>query len=168
MRLYNFSSNSRICPAHSKWQETWRAASLRIFPPLDLRGSAFRRRGGPLLDGGAARPVQQLAVPPVQLGIGFPQLFHAVIYPAAAGRGEGHERLAPQVVALDERVDDSWGLVPPDGIADEDDIVGGDVQPLAFQRGARRGVVHLHRAARPPVVPVKVGGGVGLPRGYTY
>ena len=38
MRLYNFSSNSRICPAHSKWQETWRAASLRIFSALALRG----------------------------------------------------------------------------------------------------------------------------------
>ena len=67
-------------------------------------------------------------------------------------------------MALDECVDDSWSLVPPDGIADEDDIVGGDIQFCVFQCRTSLRVVHFHRTARLPVVPVEVIGGVDLLR----
>ena len=111
---------------------------------------------GPVLDGIPACSVKQFAVPPFQIGICFPQFFHAIAYSAASGCGEWDERLASQVMALDESIDDSWSLVPPDGIADKNDIVGSDIRLCTLYRRTRLRIVHLHRTARLPVVPVKV------------
>ncbi len=93
----------------------------------------FHHITDPTLNSTPACSVQQPAVLPFQIGICFSQFTCAVAYSAAAGCGKRDERLARQVVALNECVNDSRSLVPPDRIADENDIMGGDIRFRVFQ-----------------------------------
>lgn len=69
-------------------------------------------------------------------------------------------------MALDEGVDDAWGLVPPDGVAEQHHLVLAEVYGRVLDGWAALRVLHLQGAARLLVVPVEVVGGVGALRGY--
>ena len=93
----------------------------------------FHHITGPTLNSTPACSVQQPAVLPFQIGICFPQFSYTVAYPASSGCGKRNECLAFQVVALNECVYDSRSLIPPDRIADENDIMGSDIRFRVFQ-----------------------------------
>ena len=82
---------------------------------------------------------------------------------AAAGGAEGHDGLATEVIALQERADDLRSLPPPDGVAQENHIVLLHVVHAAGDSGTGAGVILLIIGTTVRVV-VQVGGGVGLLR----
>ena len=91
---------------------------------------------------------QALAGKPARLGrAARAQDFFGAPHAAAARRGEGHHRLAGEVVAFQERVHDGGRHVPPDGKAHEHRVVGVHALHAVGYGRARGGVVHLHAAA---------------------
>ena len=83
---------------------------------------------------------------------------------AAAGGAEGDDRLAGEVIGLDERVHRPRGDTPPDRVADIDGVIVG---PVRHGRGlechvAQRRIVVLARDAAVGVVVVQVGARVRL------
>ena len=91
----------------------------------------------------------------------------AALADAAAGGGaEGNDRLAGEVIGLDERVHRPRGDAPPDRVADVDGVIVG---PVICGRGLERHVaqglvVMLARDAAVGVVVVQVGARVRLGR----
>lgn len=115
-----------------------------------------------LRDGGG----EALALLPVA-GAGERRELRAALADAAAGGGaEGNDRLAGEVIGLDERVHRPRGDAPPDRVADVDGVIVG---PVICGRGLERHVaqglvVMLARDAAVGVVVVQVGARVRLGR----
>ena len=128
--------------------------------------NSFLLSGGELLQLRLARAVEQAGGAPSEVGVSLLQVVGRLLDRAAARGGEGDERLALQVVALNESVDDGRGGVPLDGETDVDHIIVCHLVAAPLDGGAEREVVHLHRRAGVLVVPVKVGRRVGRFRFY--
>ena len=116
---------------------------------------------GPLPEALFVGAVEQSSLLPVRSGMGFSQGLRAMGDAAPSRRGERDDRLALQVVAFDERVDDPGREVPPDRIADENRVVVLRVRLSAADGRTGLRIVHFRGAARPLVVPVEVVGRVG-------
>ena len=67
-------------------------------------------------------------------------------------------------MAFNERIDDPRRKIPPDRITDENDIVVSDVFLFTLEGRTRLWVVHLYRATRLAIVPVKIRRRIGLRR----
>lgn len=100
--------------------------------------------GYPILYGIVAHSVQQLSFFPVQAWIGFFQFGNTVTDTASTGSGERNKGFAFQVMTFNECVDDSWSKVPPDRIADKNDIISGNVRFRCFKCRTGLGIVHLY------------------------
>ena len=85
-----------------------------------------------------------------------------VMFSRKRGEKTMAERLAAEIMRLQERVDDARLHVPPHREPDEDRVVGAHIASRAGDGGTARLVVHLHRTAAFAIVPVQIGGGVGL------
>lgn len=122
----------------------------------------FGDKGG---DGGIGSVVEQLAVTPIQVGVGFAERLDAAFDAAAAGGGKRYENFAFEIVRFYEAVDDVRRHVPPNWKSDVYDVVLGYVVAGACQSRARCRVFHFDGSAALVVGPIKVGVCVWLRRG---
>ena len=101
----------------------------------------------------------------VHPGRSRPDIRHRRLDAAAAAGAEGPDGFPGQVIAVQEGVDDSGRGAPPDGIAQIDGAILGQVQGLARDPGPGGGVLLLLAGPAGIVVIAQVLAGVGLLRG---
>ena len=119
----------------------------------------------PGLQGAAVGVVHPQARRHVDLRRRRPDIRHRRLDAAAAAGAEGPDGFPGQVIAVQERVDDPGRGAPPDGIAQIDGAVLGQVQGLARDPGPGGGVLLLLAGPAGIVVIAQVLAGVGLLRG---